>query len=495
MTQSSTFSQKKALNEINTLFSKGVSFDKEQKYEEALTCYDKILSMSFSSKDILRNKAFILFKLERYDDSLNCFEQILSSDPSDINALSNKITLLIKFKKYKEALSCCKKASSIDPSNQLLLATQAYILSELNEYEKALSYYNKLTAITPNDTELLNAKGLVFTNLFQYENALKTFNQALSLDPKTPEASFNKSLILLLKGKVEEGFKLYEQRWNTRLNPSKKINLTQPLWIENQDSSNKTLLIYPEQGFGDSIQMFRYINKLEKTNNKVILMVYKPLKELFSSNVKNTHIICKDDPIPDFDYQCPTMSLPLSFNTSLDNIFSPISYIKASPKKVNHWKDLLPKKTKPFIGIIWSGKSSYKHDKNRSIPFSKITSLFRDDLQFISLQKDISEHDSNIIKSNDNILHFGDQLKDFSDTAALTEHMDLIITVDTSVAHLSGAMGKPTWILTRFSPDWRWLLDRDDSPWYKSVKLFRQNSPNAWDDVLLKIKNELSLIV
>jgi tetratricopeptide (TPR) repeat protein len=436
-------------------------------------------------------KAVAAYQNQELDVSIQLANEILTSRPDNFLTLNLLVSIYSLNGDFEKALFYVEKSIEIKPQNVNALQGKGYILFRLERYEESLIYYSKSISIEPN-SRVLNNMGIIFSKLSRYKEALDCYEKGISVNLDNHTNVFGKSCLLLLMGELEKGFRFYESRWDIDFFKNKK-KITQPLWLGNQDLSDKKILIYGEQGFGDTIQMCRYVNELGLLGVQIILEVSKYLKTLFSDNKIDAHIICEGDLLPDFDYYCPIMSLPLAFKTDLYSIISSPSYIKSSPDVVEEWREKLPKKTKLFIGVVWTGSVTYKDDKERSLLFSQLTPLFREDCQFVSLQKEISSSDLEELKKSNKVLHFGDQLRDFSDTAALIEHMDLVITVDTSVAHLSGAMGKPTWILTRKNPDWRWLLERDDSPWYPSVKLFRQSLRNNWDDVFLKIKGELDL--
>jgi ADP-heptose:LPS heptosyltransferase len=224
---------------------------------------------------------------------------------------------------------------------------------------------------------------------------------------------------------------------------------------------------------------------------RVILEVPQSLIALFGTLDGVTQLVVRGEQLPEFDYHCSLMSLPMLFQSNLHSIPTPISYLQHHPAKAFFWKKRLGKKTKPRIGLVWSGNPDHTNDQNRSISLSELISCLPERYEYISLQKKLRPNDRETLDKNRNIHNFIDDLKDFSDTAGLIECLDLVISVDTSVAHLAGSLGKETWVLLPFRPDWRWMLDRNDSPWYKSLKLYRQQAVNAWDGVYKEIKRDL----
>ena len=282
----------------------------------------------------------------------------------------------------------------------------------------------------------------------------------------------------------------------------RKANFTQPLWRGSNEITGKTILLHAEQGFGDTIQFCRYVPLVLKCGARVVLEVPKPLHALMSTLPGNAQIVSRGDPLPEFEYQCPLMSLPLAFKTTLSNIPANIPYLKTIPDKSHFWSEKLGATDKLRVGLVWSGgfrpdqPELQQVNQRRNIPLAKFAPLKHTDIEFYSLQKGQPAETelAEIIRhkwDGPHIFDFTSLLNDFSDTAALVENLDLVISVDTSAAHLAGAIGKPAWILNRFDTDWRWLLDRTDSPWYPTVKLYRQEKAANWDGVIQRIKDDL----
>ena len=328
--------------------------------------------------------------------------------------------------------------------------------------------------------------------LKQLDAALTSYDIAIELKRDYAEAYWNKSLALLLQGEFIKGFNEYEWRWKNE--NIKKIagerSFTQPLWVGNESLANKTILLWSEQGLGDSIQFCRYAKLVKSLGAKVLLDVPKPLVALLDELEGVDLLIEKGKPLPNFDFQCPLMSLPLAFKTDLNSIPNPTDYLKNIAEKVEVWSKRVGEKSNPRIGLVWSGSTGHKNDHNRSLTLTDVIKHLPPNFEYVSLQKEVREADKDVL-SNSAIKHYGDQLVDFADTAALCDLMDIVISVDTSVAHLAGALGKTTWILLPYVPDWRWLLDRDDSPWYASAKLYRQGEDRQYAPVLERIANDL----
>lgn len=374
------------------------------------------------------------------------YEKTIFLNPNDLRAYNNLSLILSKENQIEKAIDMCKKILSINPSY-------------LKAYVNLQSFYIEQEKL---------------------DEALEIFEKIIELDSENPEIYFNKSQVYLKLGKFEEGFELYEYR--KKLEDSIQRKFSEPLWLGKELLNGKTILIHSEQGFGDTLQFYRYIPMVIKLNAKVIFEVEKPLLSLMKQIKGVVTFVEKGRKLPYFDYHCPLLSLPHAFKTTLETIPS-IFPIKANGVKINYWKNKFKNIKKSKIGLAWSGNSSHKNDHNRSISLEKLINFLPKEFQYISLQKEIRNEDKTALESS-NILFFGDELHDFKDTAALIENVDLVISVDTSIAHLSGTLGKKTFVLLPFLVDWRWMLDRDDSPWYPSVKLFRQNASSDWDKVL-----------
>ena len=259
-----------------------------------------------------------------------------------------------------------------------------------------------------------------------------------------------------------------------------------------QSLAGKTILLHAEQGLGDSIQLVRFIPQIAALGARIILQVPTSLTSVFDTLPGIDVLIGDGEPLPHFDFHCPLMSLPLALGTTLQTIPSAEGYIHPDPTKLAAWSARIGRKTRQRIGLVWSGSTIHKNDRNRSVPFSTLAPLLSLNADWVCLQKEVRETDRQAMSAFPQLRFFGDDLNDFGETAALLATVDLVIAVDTSVAHLAGAMGKPCWILLPFAVDWRWLLEREDSPWYSSVRLFRQRAHGGWMAVVQRLAEELT---
>src|ERR1700733_8925740 len=430
--------------------------------------------------------------LKRPDDALASYDRAIALEPNNAVAYINRGNALGDLKRPEDALASYAKAIALKP-DAAAYYNHGNALRVLKRPDDALSSYDKAIALKPDYAAAHNNRGLALQDLKRIEDALTSYDKAIALKPDYAEAYHNQSLCFLLMGRFEQGWRQFED--GKRRNKAVVVHsYPQPLWLGEETIANKTLFIYGEQGFGRTIQFCRYAKLVEARGAKVIMSAQEPLRRLLEQISATIQIIPTNKTPADFDYHCSLLSLPLALGTTLETIPAPHQYIKADEELRTVWSARLPPKTKPRIGVIWSG-STVHGIYNRSMAVEQLLPIFGPDAHWICLQKEVGEKELALFRQDGRIAFFGDDLRDFSDTAALLDLMDLIITIDTSVAHLAGAMGKPVWIMLPFNPDWRRLLDRNDSPWYPSARLFRQQQIGNWVGVIDRVKNELRSVI
>ena len=418
------------------------------------------------------------------------YEKILSKEPRQFDALHLLGVINYQFNQHLKALKLLDKAIEINPYDASAFSNRGIILNALQRPDEALIDYDEAIKINPDHANAHSNRGLALRALNYFDEALTSYNRAIDISPNNADAYLYKSLVLLLLGQFHQGWQLYEWRWEGESTALTRRQYAQPLWLGQESLVGKTILLHEEQGFGDTIQFCRYAKLVQALGARVVLEAPNALKDLLESLDGVDELVTKGQTLPSFDYYCPLMSLPLAFKTDLTSIPSPSPYLFPSPGKSLRWEQRLGVKVKPRIGLVWSGGSKHKLDKLRSLTLKQLLPHLSDEYEWVSLQKEVREVDKALLKDSD-IRHYGESLKDFSDTAAICELMDLVISIDTSVAHLAGAMGKETWIMLPFSPDWRWLLDRDGSPWYESVRLYRQDVRGDWQPTLARVVADL----
>ena len=294
----------------------------------------------------------------------------------------------------------------------------------------------------------------------------------------------------LTLGDFDAGWREYEWRWKTAAFAGKRRQFRAPLWLGDAPLSGKTILLHAEQGFGDTIQFIRYAPLLAGRGAKVICEVQGELRSLLSQ-FEDIDVIAEGGPLPRYELHCPLLSLPLAFATKPGTIPATVPYLAAPAERLAHWRDRLPQ-SGLRAGFVWSGSSSHKNDLNRSIPLARLAALFKDPpLRCFSLQTELRDTDAEAMRGLPNLVHLGGEIRDFADTAAVISLFDVVISVDTAVAHLAGALGKPVLILLPHAADFRWMRNRDDTPWYPTAKLLRQPAFGDWDSVIARLSDEL----
>jgi tetratricopeptide (TPR) repeat protein len=474
------------------LFNRGNTLHELKRFEEALASYDRALKLRPDYAEALFNRGTSLHELKRFEEALASYDRFLKLRPDYAEALSNRGNSLHELKRFEEALASYERALKLRPDYAEALTNRGNSLHELNRFEEALASYDRALNLQPHYAEALTNRGATLRAMKRFEEALASYDGALKLRPDYAEAHLNEALCRLLIADFDRGWEKYEWRWGTEQFRMSERDFVQPLWTGRDNVQGKTILLHAEQGFGDAIQFCRYVPLVAERGAGVILEVHRPLRELMTTLTGAARIVSRGDPLPDFDMHCPLLSLPLAFGTRLETIPSTTLYLRASPQALVNWDArLASRKHRARIGLAWSGNPGHLKDHNRSIRLSSLVSLLDINATFVSLQQDVRPEDATVLGNQSDLLHFGNELETFADTAALISTLDLVISVDTSVAHLAGALAKPVWVMLPFIADWRWLLDREDSPWYPTVRLFRQDETRAWDSVIARVRTAL----
>jgi tetratricopeptide (TPR) repeat protein len=473
--------------------NRGIVLQELKRLDEALASCDRALAIRPDFVEALSNRGSVLHDLMCFDEALASCDRALALRPQFAEAHANRANALQALKRFAEALVSCDRAVALRPDAAKIHFNRGNALHMLSRFEDALASYDNELARHPDFAQALTNRGATFESLTRFEEALASYQRAYTARPDFADAHYNEALCRLLVGDLRRGWEKYEWRWQSKPLGHGKRNFPQPLWDGSQDIAGRTVLLHAEQGFGDTIQFCRYVPLIAGRGAHVILEVQPPLYQLMSALPGAAQVICSGDPLPQFDLHCPLLSVPRAFGTELANIPSATPYLHAPEEKTKRWNARLGPRTRPRIGVAWSGRPTHKNDHNRSIGLDAFLSIFAGvDVSLVSLQREVRDADAPALRERSDILHFGDELADFADTAALISSLDLIVAVDTSAAHLAGALAKPVWVLLPFIPDWRWLLDRDDSPWYPTARLFRQDNTRAWGDVFVRVRAAMS---
>jgi Tfp pilus assembly protein PilF len=458
-----------------------------KRHDEALASYDRALALRPGLAIAHSNRGNVLQALSRFNEAMASYDRAIALRPRFALAHYNRGNALQDLKRFDDALASYDRALALRPDLAEALSNRGNVLQRLKRFDEAVASYDRAIAARPGFAEAFSNRGAALQELNRHHEALASYDGALNVLPDYADAHFNKALCMLALGDFDRGWQVHEWRWQTEQLRASKHNFTQPLWLGQSDIAGKTIVLHSEQGFGDTIQFCRYVPMVAARGARVILEVQEPVRKLMTDLAGATQVIARGDPLPDFDTYCPLLSLPLAFGTRLATIPADVPYLHAASQDVADWDARLGPKSRPRIGLAWSGLPTHKNDHNRSIRLSALLPLLDADATFVSLHKDVHAEDARVLKERSELLFFGNEIKDFSDTAALIANLDLIISVDTSVVHLAGALAKPVWVLLPFMPDWRWLLDRNDSPWYPTARLYRQDDTHMWDSVIARV--------
>jgi tetratricopeptide (TPR) repeat protein len=471
----------------------GIALHELEKFEAALASFDKALELRPDYAVALCNRGHVLKTLRRLPAALASYDRAITLKPDLAEAHANRGAVQCALKQWHAALASFDRAVALQPHSAEVRFNRGNVLKELGRLEAAVSSYDSAIAINPDYAEAYLNRGFVLKELMRWEEASANFDRAIVARPDFAEAYLNRATTALLQGQLARGWRDYEWRWKNPAGPNaaELRHFRQPLWLGQESIAGATILLHAEQGLGDTLQFCRYVKQVAALGTMVILEVQEPLVNLLQRLEGVSRVIARGAVLPEFDRHCPLLSLPLAFDTTLASIPGTTPYLHADPRKVAHWRRLLGSTPKPRIGFAWSGNSRQVNDRNRSIRLADLIGYLPANLDYLCLQKEISAGDRRILADHANISIVSDALVDFSDTAAVCECADLVVSVDTSVAHLSAALGKRTWILLSSNPDWRWMLNRDDSPWYPTATLYRQPSKGDWGSVLARLRRDL----
>ena len=464
----------------------------EGRLDEALAILQRAAGIDGNDPRVQANLGSILTRMNRSDEAIVHFQRAITIEPKYAEAHYNLGATLGALDRFEEALACYDKVLAIMPTHSRTLINRGAALSALNRQEEAIACYDKILASDPAYAEAETNRGTALQWLNRVDEAIARYDTAIAARPHDAYAHWNKGLAALYGGDFATGWREYEWRWAKPDFAANKRDYPQPHWRGDSDVSGKTILLFSEQGLGDTIEFCRYATLLAERGATVLLDVQAPLVPLLKTLPGVASVFARGDALPAFDLQCPIMSLPLAFKTDLATIPARMPYLAPSPEKIALWQAKLGAKSKPRIGLAWSGSPTQKNDRNRSTTLERLAPLLGESkFEFHVLQKDIRDNDRATLARFSDLRVHGEALADFDDTAALTSEMDLTVSVCTSILHLAGAMGKPAWGLLTFSPDWRWLMDREDSPWYPGMRLFRQTKVGDWDGVVARVRAAL----
>ena len=436
--------------------------------------------------------------LKKFDAAIASYDEAIQLKPDYADAYSNRGNALKELEQFDAAIADYDKAIQLKPDLADAYSNRGNALQDLKQFDAAIASYDKAIQLKPGYAEAYYNRGNALQDLKQFDAAIASYDKAIQLKPDYADAYWNNSLALLRLGDFSRGWELYEWRWRRDDPIFEGRGFTKPLWLGIESLQNKTILIHAEQGLGDTIQFCRYVKSVTSIAAKVVLEVQPSLVKLMEELDLSLDILARGTTLPNFDYHCPLLSLPLAFQNIGDTAIPTESYIKAGQARIEKWRSHF--NNEQFnIGINWQGNANLKIDIGRSFPlalFEGVASFSK--VKLFSLQKNEGTEQLNNLPKEMVIESFGEDVDSegaFLDTAAIIKSLDLVITSDTAVAHLAGALGCRVWLVLKWVPDWRWMLDEDSSSWYPSMRLFRQNKADDWEGVFDKIESELNLLV
>lgn len=460
---------------------------------------DQILGKSSNQPETLNLRAMIAHDLGRSDEAIRDLCSAVRVSPQNATFHYNLGTLYYAIGQLEEAVTCFRQALGLRPGFPQALGNLGNTLRRLGDYDAALDVFQQLQQLRPNAAESHNNLGTIYFKQGRFREALESIDRSLSLKPDHAEAKYNRALVSLLTGNLEVGWNDYEWRW--RRKGHALPHFPQPQW-DGSPLEGKKILLYSEQGLGDTLQFIRYAPLVQERGGDVILACQRPLLKLLARSPGINQLVALDSAGSDFAVQAPLMSLPRLFRTSLNTVPAIVPYIHPDPQLVAAWHKKLENFRAFKIGIVWQGNPLHEDNRQRSVPFYHFIGVARlPGVHVFSLQNDPRDEQLQAMSSGSDarVTDLGSHIDQgesaFVDTAAILKHLDLVITVDTAVAHLAGAMGVPAWVALPFVPDWRWLLNRDDSPWYPTIRLFRQAQTGDWTPVFERITKELQNLI
>ncbi len=460
---------------------------------DALDCLDKALAINPADLHALQNRASALLSLKRPQEALVCLDTVVTREPRNGPALVNRGIAKAELGRHADALGDFDAALKLAPGDARVLYNRGNALLQLGRPAEAIADFDRALATLPGHSPTWNNRGRALEMLNRHDEAVNSFGRAIEQNKDYADAHFNLALTLLTLGNLQQGFAEYEWRWKRTGVTDRRRNYRGPLWLGEYPLARKTILLHAEQGLGDTIQFARYAPLLARAGARVVLEVQPELKALLGRlpGVASCH--ARGETLPAYDVHCPLGSLPRAFKTTPANIPAEIPYLEADGERIAKWRpsiDVLPGKR---VALAWAGQVHHANDRNRSIDLATLEPLFKHEgISFLSIQHELRENDSALLARHGNVTHLGGQLTDMADTAAIASLVDLVIAVDTSVVHLAGAMGRPVWVMLPFTPDWRWTLTGDHSPWYPRARLFRQPAIGDWSSLVATLRDALA---
>ena len=463
---------------------------------EALAALDKALALRPDDADALTKRGNALLALSRTPEALACFDAVLARNPRHGEALLGRGTARATGGQAADALADFDAVLALAPGHPGALYNRGNALSDLGRYAEAIASFDAALKTAPANVKAWNNRGRALQALNRHAEAVECFDRAIALQKDYADAHFNAALSLLTLGDYTRGFVEYEWRWTRSGVRDTRRSYRGALWLGEYPLARKTILLHAEQGLGDTIQFARYAPLLARAGATVLLEVEPALKDLFAGLAGIASVNARGESLPAYDVHCPLGSLPFALKTQSSSIPAEFPYLHADEARTAKWRPMIEALPGKRVALAWAGNPAHANDRNRSIDLKLLATLLAlEGVSFVSLQRELRDGDADILVRHPNVKNIGGALADMADSAAVLSLCDLLISVDTAVAHLAGALGRAPWVLLPFSPDWRWTLQGETSPWYQRARLFRQPALGDWASVVANARDALSQFV
>ena len=459
-----------------------------RQHEQALDAIERALALRSGDPALTQQRGAALIALDRMSDARLCLEAVVAREPRQAEAWLNLGVARAALGDSAEALAAFDTALRLSPRSAETHYNRGTALLALGRYQEALAALDQALALAPDHLKALINKGRALQQLARHNEAIACFEMAIARDGKFADAHFNLTMSLLSSGDLARGFREYEWRWKRTGMTAPKF--AKPLWLGGPEIRGKRIVLHTEQGLGDAIQFVRYVPLVAEAAAAVTLVVQPELKALFAALPGVTACFARGEPLPEHDLHCPLGSLPLAFADRPVPATTP--YLAVDEIRRQTWQTRLPASGRR-VALAWRGNAHHPNDRNRSIAPDLLAPLFDvPGVSFVTLQPGLTAQERDALAARGNVVHLGDAVADMADSAAILGLCDLTICVDTSLAHLAGALARPLWVLLPFAPDWRWAWPQDKSLWYPDARLFRQQQPGDWPAVIADVARALS---
>jgi Flp pilus assembly protein TadD len=472
----------------------GLVLARQDKLDEAVACYRQALLIKLNYPEAHSNLGNALQEQGRLEEAVACYQQALRLKPDCPEVHSSLGLVLARQDKLEEAVASLQQALRLKPDDPDAHNNLGHVLEKQDKLDEAMARFQQALLLKPDAPEVHNNIGIVLAKQGRLDEAVACYQEALRHQPDYPGAHWNRSLVWLQMGHFEQGWPGYEWRWKCKEFASLPP-LDRPQW-DGSPLDGRTILVHAEQGLGDTLQFIRYAPLVQQRGGRVILVCQPPLIRLLARSPGIERLVAQGEPLPEYQVHAPLMSLPGLLGTTLESVPADVPYLDAEPRLVEDWRHRLGSYPGFKVGIVWQGNRKFRSDRRRSVPLVQFAPLARvPGVHLLSLQKGAGCEQLPALQGRFPVIDLGSQLDEttgpFMDTAAVMKNLDLVVTSDTATAHLAGALGVPVWVALHDIPDWRWLLHREDSPWYPTMRLFRQTRPGQWEDVFHRIAGEL----